>query len=232
MAGAVPGGDDPQLSFPLPPTFYYKHYTDEKVKKGTAPPPPQPVTGEYTLFGHVFKTDDEIIQPLESQGIKRLYSKDENFDHIVEMKKLNHSILVNYMELLDVMIEAPASPERLKKIEEIKILFINLHHLINEFRPHQARETLRIMLHRQKQTRLETAERLKKNIEKARLLKNCGSGLQNATSTSSLRSTATSSDAVDSKVTSDVCSMESTMEDLRTMQTKLMCDIADAYSSS
>ena len=32
-------------------------------------------------------------------------------DHIVEMKKLNHSILVNYMELLDVMIEAPASPE-------------------------------------------------------------------------------------------------------------------------
>ena len=27
------------------------------------------------------------------------------------MKKLNHSILVNYMELLDVMIEAPASPE-------------------------------------------------------------------------------------------------------------------------
>ena len=32
-------------------------------------------------------------------------------DRISEMKKLNHSILVNYLALLDIMIEAPSSPE-------------------------------------------------------------------------------------------------------------------------
>lgn len=227
MAGVPANADDPQLSFPLPPTFYYKHYNDENVKKGTVPAPPKVVTGEYTLFGHVFKTDDDVIQPLESQGIKRLYSKDENFDHIVEMKKLNHSILVNYMELLDVMIDAPASSERQKKIEEIKILFINLHHLINEFRPHQARETLRIMLHRQKQARLDTAERLKTNIEKARgILKNCGVSLQNVNANSN----ANTSVKVETPPEADVAKVSQNINDLRILQNKIMCDIVDGIS--
>lgn len=226
MAGVPAGADDPQLSFPLPPTYYYKHYTDENVKKGTVPSPPKVVTGEYTLFGHLFKTDDDVIQPLESQGIKRLYSKEENFDHIVEMKKLNHSILVNYMELLDVMIDAPASAERQKKIEEIKILFINLHHLINEFRPHQARETLRIMLHRQKQTRLETSERLKKNIEKARgILKNCSANLQN-----SLAGSAVTVPTETTKVQPDTTDVSRDLNELRLLQNKIMCDISDSMS--
>ncbi|XP_047143478.1 mediator of RNA polymerase II transcription subunit 7 isoform X1 [Hydra vulgaris] len=165
MANVVPG-EDAQLSFPLPPLHFYQHYTNENVKNDLAPKPPKVVVGEYSMYGHIFKTDDQIIQPLESQGIMRLYSKEEDFDHIVEMKKLNHSILVNYLELVDIMIYAPASPERQKKIEEIKVLFINLHHLINEFRPHQARETLRVLLHRQKQQTLETADRLRRVYQK------------------------------------------------------------------
>jgi len=227
MASSVPAGpDDPQLSFPLPPTFYYKHYSDENVKKGCVPPPPKVVTGEYTLFGHQFKTDDDVIQPLESQGIKRLYSTEENFDHIVEMKKLNHSILVNYMELLDVMIDAPHSAERQKKIEDIKILFINLHHLINEFRPHQARETLRIMLHRQKQSRLETAERLRNNIQKARdILKNCGATLHNSAVPAPPVPVAT-----ENKVSTETATLTQNLNDLRILQNKIMCDITDGIS--
>ena len=48
-------GDDAQLSFPLPPEFYYKHYTDENVKAGMTPKPPVALCGEYSLFGHIFK---------------------------------------------------------------------------------------------------------------------------------------------------------------------------------
>ena len=42
-------------------------------------------------------------------------------DRISEMKKLNHSILVNYLALLDIMIEAPSSPEVSKNLPIAKI---------------------------------------------------------------------------------------------------------------
>lgn len=41
--------------FPLPPTQYYKLYTDENVEKNTAPEPPPPVDGAYTMFGASFE---------------------------------------------------------------------------------------------------------------------------------------------------------------------------------
>ena len=85
------------------------------------------------------------------QSIRRLYP--QNFDHRRELKKLNHSILVNFLDLLDILIKCPDSTKRTDKIEDINILFINMHHLINEFRPHQARETVRVMLEMQKRQR-------------------------------------------------------------------------------
>ena len=42
-----------------------------------------------------------------------------------------------------------------------------MHHLVNEFRPHQARETLRVMLEQQKRQRLEIAERFRRHFDKA-----------------------------------------------------------------
>ena len=57
------------------------------------------------------------------------------------------------MDLLDILIKCPDSSKRTDKIEDLKLLFINMHHLINEFRPHQARETIRVMLELQKRQR-------------------------------------------------------------------------------
>lgn len=41
--------------FPLPPSQYYKLYTDENVEKQIAPVPPPPVGGAYSMFGAPFE---------------------------------------------------------------------------------------------------------------------------------------------------------------------------------
>ncbi|XP_023229736.1 mediator of RNA polymerase II transcription subunit 7-like [Centruroides sculpturatus] len=151
-------------SLPLPPNQYYSCYTDENIQKGRAPSPPKPVQDMYSMFGVQFHADDVIIRPLESQGIRRLYP--QNYDHKRELKKLNHSILVNFLDMLDILIRCPDTSKREEKRDDISLLFIHIHHLINEFRPHQARETLRVMLEVQKRQRLETTERFQKHLEK------------------------------------------------------------------
>ncbi|KAF9977045.1 Mediator of RNA polymerase II transcription subunit 7 [Actinomortierella ambigua] len=36
-----------------------------------------------------------------------------------------------------------------EKVEQIRLIFINMHHILNEYRPHQAKETLRLMMQEQ-----------------------------------------------------------------------------------
>ena len=118
------------------------------------------------MFGIAFHSEDQIIQPLENQGFRRLYP--HHYDHKRELKKLNHSILTNFLDLIEILIKSPESQKRREKIEDLTLLFIHMHHLINEFRPHQARETLRVMLEAQSKQRLETAERFHKHLEKVK----------------------------------------------------------------
>ena len=61
----------------------------------------------------------------------------KDIDRKKELRKLNHSILVNFLDLIDILIKCPESPKRDEKIEDTNLLFIHMHHLINEFRPHQ-----------------------------------------------------------------------------------------------
>ncbi|XP_029972177.1 mediator of RNA polymerase II transcription subunit 7 [Salarias fasciatus] len=158
-------GEPQQVSaLPPPPMQYIKEYTDENIRKGLAPKPPPPIRDSYMMFGNQFQCDELIIRPLESQGIERLHPM--QFDHKRELKKLNMSILVNFLDLLDILIKSPSSIKRVEKLEDIKLLFVHMHHLINEYRPHQARETLRVMMEVQKRQRLETAERFQKHLER------------------------------------------------------------------
>lgn len=158
-------GEPQQVSaLPPPPMQYIKEYTDENIRKGLAPKPPPPIRDSYMMFGNQFQCDDLIIRPLESQGIERLHPM--QFDHKRELKKLNMSILVNFLDLLGILIKSPGSIKREEKLEDIKLLFVHMHHLINEYRPHQARETLRVMMEVQKRQRLETAERFQKHLER------------------------------------------------------------------
>ncbi|XP_049522216.1 mediator of RNA polymerase II transcription subunit 7 isoform X1 [Dermacentor silvarum] len=151
-------------SLPLPPMQYVSLYTDENLQCGLSPP--RPLQEGYSMFGVPFHGEEPIIRPLESQGIRRLYP--QNYEHKKELKKLNHSLLVNFLDMVDVLIRCPDTSKRLEKKEDMSLLFVHMHHLINEFRPHQARETLRVMLDMQRRQRLDTAHRFHKHLDKVR----------------------------------------------------------------
>lgn len=89
-----------------------------------------------------------------------------HFDRRRELKKLNQSLLANFLDLLDLLVHCPDSSRRAEKVEDLSLLFIHIHHLLNEFRPHQARETLRVMMELQRRQRIETANRFQKHLDR------------------------------------------------------------------
>jgi mediator of RNA polymerase II transcription subunit 7 len=170
------------------------------------------------MFGITFHADDQIIRPLESQGIRRLYP--QNFDHRRELKKMNHSILVNFLDLLDTLISAPESSKRQEKADDLSLLFIHMHHLINEFRPHQARETLRVMMEVQKRQTLDTCDRFQKHLEKSvEIIKQALNGLPDQYDTDSKLLASTEAFFNSPKKSTDLLIVSS--------QDQMMCDIVD-----
>jgi len=166
--------DNTNSPFPPPPDLL-KMYSTENVTAGLAPPPPPPIQGHYVMFGITYNTEDEIIQQLDTLGIRRLYpGPNTNFDRKHELKKLNHSILANFLDLLEILIKCPSHTEKNRKMEDLKLLFINMHHLLNEYRVHQARETLHLMLEVQVHERREIASRFGSHYASAAVaLQNC-----------------------------------------------------------
>lgn len=73
-------------------------------------------------------------------NITQLYSAEPNQDRTVELRNLTKSALMNYLELVGIMGVDPAGWT--EKVEDLRIIFINMHHLLNEYRPHQVTEPL------------------------------------------------------------------------------------------
>lgn len=73
--------------------------------------------------------------------------------------------MTNFLDLLEILIKCPNSVERDRKLDDIQVLFINMHHLINEYRPHQAYETLKLMQELQYKERGEMREKFRKHYE-------------------------------------------------------------------
>ena len=65
----------------------------------------------------------------------------------------SYSPLTFSNRLILVSCSEPCDVQREQKIKDLSVLFINMHHLINEFRPHQARETLCVIMERQRKQR-------------------------------------------------------------------------------
>ncbi|KAI1474837.1 MED7-domain-containing protein [Daldinia eschscholtzii] len=124
-------------------------------------PPLEPTEGAWRVFGDPYKLKDELPR-LEDTDIKPLFPNPEerdrdgkHFDRALILKRLAKSLLLNFLELTGLLATNPAAAE--VKTQDMRHLFLNFHHLINEYRPHQARESLISMMQAQlDRTRAET----------------------------------------------------------------------------
>ncbi|KAI9803569.1 MAG: hypothetical protein M1825_001912 [Sarcosagium campestre] len=144
------------------------------------PPPPKSPNTRYRSFGDYYNLDARLPS-LAEQGIEQLYTspvtpslsqpadttsttaaaaatavEEDSSWRTSALSKISKSLLVNFLELVGVLSVDPSQYG--PKIEHLRTLFINAHHLLNEYRPHQARETLILMMEEQlAATRAETA---------------------------------------------------------------------------
>ncbi|KAG5930044.1 hypothetical protein E4U42_003205 [Claviceps africana] len=135
-------------------------------------PPSEPADGRWRQFGDHYVLDDKL-PTLEDQGITNLpnldlsASKDaKHYDRAFELKKLVKSLLLNFLELAGTLSHNPAQAE--SKIQDLRTLLINIHHILNEYRPHQARESaIALMQSHLDKTRGETVA-VRSQVDKAR----------------------------------------------------------------
>ncbi|KAL7920291.1 MED7 domain-containing protein [Trichoderma austrokoningii] len=135
-------------------------------------PPPEPADGRWRVFGDQYMLDDKL-PTLEEQGIDNLPSNNssaapdaKHYDRAFELKRLAKSLLLNFLELTGVLARSPADAEA--KIKDLRTIFINMHHILNEYRPHQARESaIEMMQDHLDRTRTETAA-IRTQVDKAR----------------------------------------------------------------
>ena len=79
---------------------------------------------------------------------------------IQESKKLMKSLLLNFLELIGIL--GVDSSRYEKKLDEIRVIAINIHHLLNEYRPHQSRESLIMLFEEQLEHKRKEMEHINK----------------------------------------------------------------------
>ncbi|KAL3896651.1 MAG: hypothetical protein SGCHY_003937, partial [Lobulomycetales sp.] len=148
-------------AYPLPPRYYKQLLLDPH----TQPTPPlPPAAGEkYEMFGNVYAETDSIPRLAADLGQTQLYNDSvlqfNSHNVRLELKKLNHSLLVAFARLvLDLTIDPVARHEA--RIEQIRFVLVNVHHLLNSLRPVQARQTLELLMKMQVERKLDMAREL------------------------------------------------------------------------
>ncbi|CDO94409.1 unnamed protein product [Kluyveromyces dobzhanskii CBS 2104] len=154
----------------------------EQLKYFTKPELPK--DGSYRVFGNVWNIKDELPE-LSQMGIEQLYKKHNaasgtedgttseadispqdpqsgnNYENrIQELKKLLKSLLLNFLELIGILGVDSSIYE--KKLDEIRVIAINIHHLLNEYRPHQSRESLIMLFEEQLEHKRKETEHINK----------------------------------------------------------------------
>ncbi|KAF0690288.1 Aste57867_18314 [Aphanomyces stellatus] len=152
--------EEPELvsAFPAPPAFM-SLYADGA---DAGPPPPPPLKPTYHSFGTPYSTEDSVPDLLPDD--KKLYASTHNIKD--EMKKVNRSLMYSFLELIDVLILNPTKFNA--KLDDIELLFLNMHNLINAYRPHQARETLIDLLKQQVQERKDAAQDIRRVVDESK----------------------------------------------------------------
>jgi mediator of RNA polymerase II transcription subunit 7 len=110
------------------------------------------------MFGSIYQQPDSVPS-LESLSQTQLYPDDNVANIKGELQKLNHSLLIAFARLVKTMAVAPLESEA--KIEEIRVVLVNAHHLINTMRPIQARQGLEAMMRVQIRRKRDAAEEMR-----------------------------------------------------------------------
>jgi mediator of RNA polymerase II transcription subunit 7 len=155
------------------------------------PPEPPAEDEEYTVFQQVTKLrgDDEFDHIVEwigtmlwneqtDQGLlkdwkyEQLYPSPSaswsSLDRQHFLFRFLRSIIRAFVELLGIMAADATSEHKDKKLKHILTLVLNMHALINEYRPHQARETLIGLMEQQVEKKRAEVEGVKKMADKVR----------------------------------------------------------------
>lgn len=118
-------------------------------------PPKPPLDGKYKLFGVEYDSTDK------SQSTQAVPSRST-------LLSLSDRLLKLFLRYVQILGTDPSGLLWVPQWEEIRKTFEEAHHIINEYRPHQARETLLLMMEDQiKQFREET-ERIRRSVAKTR----------------------------------------------------------------
>ena len=119
---------DVATAWPAPPKYY--------LEARRRPPPPPP-DGPISMYGIARAPLGETppAAPLE----KQLYELG-SVDPCGELRKLNHTLLSTFLALLQTAQDTPSQCH--VRVDEMRHLMLNMQHLLNTFRPYQAREEL------------------------------------------------------------------------------------------
>jgi mediator of RNA polymerase II transcription subunit 7 len=93
--------------------------------------------------------------PLSSQT-----GSEWTLDRQYYLKKLSRHLLLNFLDLVGLLHRNPTASE--PKFTQLEQILGNMHSLINDYRPHQARESLILMM----ETQLERVRKEVKDVKK------------------------------------------------------------------
>eukprot|EP00457_Paulinella_chromatophora_P013941 gb/GEZN01014305.1/.p1 GENE.gb/GEZN01014305.1/~~gb/GEZN01014305.1/.p1 ORF type:complete len:240 (-),score=55.06 gb/GEZN01014305.1/:113-832(-) len=164
------GQEENRATFPPPPPFYrlfVSRSADDAPPEDRflyTPPPPPPDEIPVTKFG---MPEESRLTPLTlPDGVPQLYSDQPTLNHGQELRKLNKAVLDKYIQLLQALIDRPAHVEQ--SLTELGHVFLNITHLLALCRPHQARQSVVVLLRSQIKTRLCKAEDLERRVREAK----------------------------------------------------------------
>jgi len=108
-------------------------------------PPAPPADNKWRAFG-VTNEPDAPKSMLEEAGVEHLFPDDDIVKHNPQpyLITIARSMLTTFLALTGILSENPELYE--EQVENLKTLVMNMHALINQYRPHQARETLILMM--------------------------------------------------------------------------------------
>ncbi|KAF2429281.1 hypothetical protein EJ08DRAFT_698423 [Tothia fuscella] len=124
-------------------------------------PPEPPADGKYRSFGAEMDISDPLpnLNHRSTQLYPAITSETTTRNLPIYLRSLLRSLLLKFLELCSILSLNPST--HAFKIKQMETLVFNAHALINEYRPHQARESLILLMQEQIERKRSEIERVK-----------------------------------------------------------------------